>query len=692
VSREGDEAEVTETAPISEVMRQSGLVVPEEPVAEGTSSAEAEQITVGEGSDNEDEEDYTILSRAKPRHLEFGKSTVTADDMVMMKKLGYFGEAEGKLIRFAGEEVIPEPKDDEVVVFKNFFRAGLRYPLYDIIGEVLKNFEIYLHQLTPNAIVRLSVYIWTLRSQGMSPNAEAFCRVHKLHYQMKARVDGLHENFDCYNFAYRKDMKAPVLSYRTKWPTGWKSEWFYMKADEKRREKLMTMVMSPLKLSFEMTRPLCHMQLGSPCQVAEVEFRIVATEVGTRDLVQEYLANRVFPTSSGWGMPKKKNGGKKHELVRLPYRFKFEKEFKKPCLEWLEMIETMCNEILGNYTKKEDLLMTAAFGTQPKRRLNRVMDALNFEYPYYERFDKGAKGLKRKRIVSILNRQAARLVKEDENILKKAKSAPEPKATISKKRKLDMTPSVEPKLAEAREEAPSTPSAADVAKNLKVMTDSLPIKLISPLGPELTKFLQKKDQPSATKEKAKGQKKWRIVNVMQAIEQTPPLASVSRMVPTASAKAEVSAEAAKLVSTMSGIDKLISDMVAEETVATANENMAIVLDKGKEVVDAFVEEKDFDLRHLGGQELFEADKEELKEYGISCGYQPGSMLFGGIDEEILGCIRDRARAKIIGTLSKSVGFPKLEFDISGYRRQHIIGSLYYSNFKVKSLLRFLSSL
>jgi hypothetical protein len=123
----------------------------------------------------------------------------------------------------------------------------------------LKNFEIYLHQLTPNAIVRLSFYIWALQSQGMSPNAEAFCRVHKLHYQTKERADGLHENFGCYNFAYLKDMKAPVLSYRTKWPTSWKSEWFYMKAHEKRREKLMTMVMSPLKLIFGMTRALCHM-------------------------------------------------------------------------------------------------------------------------------------------------------------------------------------------------------------------------------------------------------------------------------------------------------------------------------------------------------------------------------------------------------------------------------------------------
>jgi hypothetical protein len=84
------------------------------------------------------------------------------------------------------------------------------------------------------------------------------------------------------------------------------------------------------------------------------------------------------------------------------------------------MIETMCNEILGNYTK-EDQLMTAAFGTRPKRRLNRVMDALNFEYPDYERLDEGAEGVKRKRVVSILSRQATRSVKEDEKARRKQK-------------------------------------------------------------------------------------------------------------------------------------------------------------------------------------------------------------------------------------------------------------------------------
>ena len=101
------------------------------------------------------------------------------------------------------------------------------------------------------------------------------------------------------------------------------------------------------------------------------------------------------------------------------------------------------------------------------------------------------------------------------------------------------------------------------------------------------KLLQKKDQPSAIKEKPGGQKRRIIVNVMHTIERTPPPTSASRIMHVASTEAETTAEAgttaeaattvetataaedANLMTTMSGIDKLISDMVAEEEVATA---------------------------------------------------------------------------------------------------------------------------
>jgi hypothetical protein len=187
VDREGDETEATETVPISEAMKRSGLVTPEDILA-----AEAERADVEETNF---EDDYSSAVPSKPSHLDFGKSRVSEGDLPKMLKLGYFNEEKKELIRFGGEETTPKPGKDEIVVFKSFFKAGLRLPLNKMIADVLKKFGIYFHQLTPNAIVRLSVYIWALRSQGVEPFAKGFCRVHELHYQTKARKDGLHENF-----------------------------------------------------------------------------------------------------------------------------------------------------------------------------------------------------------------------------------------------------------------------------------------------------------------------------------------------------------------------------------------------------------------------------------------------------------------------------------------------------------------
>jgi hypothetical protein len=144
VTRDGEEAEATETAPISEIMRQSGLVVLEGASDEGAPAAETEQADIEEGEADEEEIDYSIMP-SKPSHLEFGKSTVSEVDMPMMTKLGYFGEAEKKLIRFGGEEITPKPENDEVVVFRSFFKTGLKFPLHGMIADVLENFEIYLH-------------------------------------------------------------------------------------------------------------------------------------------------------------------------------------------------------------------------------------------------------------------------------------------------------------------------------------------------------------------------------------------------------------------------------------------------------------------------------------------------------------------------------------------------------------------
>jgi hypothetical protein len=110
-----------------------------------------------------------------------------------------------------------------------------------------------------------------------------------------------------------------------------------------------------------------------------------------------------------------------------------------------------------------------------------------------------------------------------------------------------------------------------------------------------------------SKEKVKEQKKRRIVNVMQAIERTPPSASaVKTGIPAdAEAEAEGAAEAkdaGEAEMTMSDIDRLVSDIFADVTAETnvaTEETMAIMPDKGKEIDNTPSDERDFDLQHLG---------------------------------------------------------------------------------------------
>jgi hypothetical protein len=56
------------------------------------------------------------------------------------------------IVRVGGDNNVPTPEEDEVVIYQSFFKAGLRFLLSRFIVEVLKTFQIFLHQLTPEAI------------------------------------------------------------------------------------------------------------------------------------------------------------------------------------------------------------------------------------------------------------------------------------------------------------------------------------------------------------------------------------------------------------------------------------------------------------------------------------------------------------------------------------------------------------
>jgi hypothetical protein len=46
------------------------------------------------------------------------------------------------IVRDDTDRVVPVPEEDEVVIYRSFFKAGLRFPLSRFVVEVLKIYQI----------------------------------------------------------------------------------------------------------------------------------------------------------------------------------------------------------------------------------------------------------------------------------------------------------------------------------------------------------------------------------------------------------------------------------------------------------------------------------------------------------------------------------------------------------------------
>jgi hypothetical protein len=147
--------------------------------------------------------------------------------------------------------------------------------------------------------------------------------------------------------------------------------------------------MRPIWQRFGLWKP--KVEIDEAVEECRKAFGIVCSFIGTRDLVQEHIAFRVWPLVEKWEMPKETisksdEGG----LVRLKYTFRYEGKFVEPDDDWLKCIEATSDELLGPYSKAEDNTLYAAFGSR-KKRLNRVFDAIGFMYPDYRYPSRGQK-------------------------------------------------------------------------------------------------------------------------------------------------------------------------------------------------------------------------------------------------------------------------------------------------------------
>jgi hypothetical protein len=136
-----------------------------ESIAKTNTEKITKEILEGLSEDTDDSDSYDAESGGKdsedrpwrPSHAVFGKSTIRQSHLDNMRGR-YFRDM--SIVRADnGDRTVPVPEENEVVIYRSIFKARLRFPLSRFVVEVLKIYEIFLHQITPEAIIRMGIFV-----------------------------------------------------------------------------------------------------------------------------------------------------------------------------------------------------------------------------------------------------------------------------------------------------------------------------------------------------------------------------------------------------------------------------------------------------------------------------------------------------------------------------------------------------
>jgi hypothetical protein len=168
------------------------------------------------------------------------------------------------------------------------------------VGEVLRRFNVQVHQLTPNVVVALAKYVWATTSYGGQPSVEVFAKYYCLHWQ-KRKIENKIAQFGSCTFTPKTgktsmEVVELVPCARNKWGNWWEF-WFYVAEG--------TIEDHP---GLPVAEMCSHYYSAYPrFEVAEEDadegaLRCAADLSSGRDLVEEFVAYGVWPLARGWAL------------------------------------------------------------------------------------------------------------------------------------------------------------------------------------------------------------------------------------------------------------------------------------------------------------------------------------------------------------------------------------------------------
>jgi hypothetical protein len=428
------------------------------------------------------------------------------------------------------------------------------------------------------------------------------------------------------------------------------------------------------------------MAIENDAEACQKAFSNVCAFIGTRDLIQEHIAYRVWTLVDNWEMSKETAAGSSEGgLIRLKYTFRYRYQFDEPNDDWLKCIEATSDELLMAYTRAEDDALSSAFGGRCKKRLNMVFDAIGFIYPDYC-YPSQRQGKKRKTAASAIS------------AVPKGKKI---KVLTHRPRYIETT--IVPKFGEETSSAAEAEQAAPAARSAAESTIVPKVPIVEPVKaedgaakkPELEKTIVlpeilsppiEAELSKVAKAPATTPKRRRMASVLDVVMETRALtpAPIKKVVEAALAHTETEAGTSVLAETKPAI--------TEERVEQESPDIGIAMEKEvaeeakSSAPEALSENLDFIIRHASGKRLSEEEIVEAKHYARKLKYPKGALVFNGTNEDdFLYCLPNNKEISVCREMAKSMGFPKLEVGLSAMSKDDLADNLAYNSLKVQKL-------
>jgi hypothetical protein len=326
------------------------------------------------------------LIRTRPRgplppSFVFGESKVTTNMIREYETTGFFSAGTG---RAPLDEQTPTPEDGEVIVFRDFFTCGLRFPCDPVLPTVLDAFSKKIHQLSPTSFLEISKFIWIMKTLGCNLGADAFARFFELVIMpdvIKVNDGQFYEaHYTCCTFnTHRQKMRRGITRIqiapccKTNFAEDWSSYWFYVKVDMSTipgYEGPAHPLSSPIEaLTAVSIADFNHRAVG--IKSCENAIHLASTIIGGRDIVEEFVAARIWSISYGWAPAEIAHFNFNWAAQQVPFpKFGIKLREGQSAKDFMLEIERRVILMIGEYTLNECKAYKAL--VKHKRKINRV--------------------------------------------------------------------------------------------------------------------------------------------------------------------------------------------------------------------------------------------------------------------------------------------------------------------------------